>query len=292
MSRGTESNHAYLAVGVSRPPPTCSPAVWSPTGSTNPPTPAEPNSGRTTPSGRTSRRRRPAGPARAPPPARVTSSSGREPACGSCPARLHHAEDQRRRGRADHRRPRAAPPGGRVGDRRVRPASPSSPPRAANCTQPAESSTGIPDRLDEAEGSLSAAEHTVAALHADTTRNRDYLAGRSDIDAEIADIDDQLDHDLRIRTRVTRREQPVRVVTLLGSRPIHGQEARRWDRAAGDLAQHQAAFDVLDGVGPQPQYQHRSAYADSHARVTELLPPSERPSFDLSVEPPDLGLSL
>ena len=151
---------------------------------------------------------------------------------------------------------------------------------------------GIPDRLDEAEGSLSAAEHTVAALHADATRNRDYLAGRSDIDAEVADIDDQLDQDLRIRTRVTRREQPVRVVTLLGSRPIHGQEARRWDRAAGDLAQHQAAFDVLDGVGPQPQYQHRSAYADSHARVTELLPPSERPSFDLSVEPPDLGLSL
>ena len=151
---------------------------------------------------------------------------------------------------------------------------------------------GIPGRLDQAEGSLSAAERTLAALRAGGTQSRDLIANRADIEAEVADIDDQLVHDLRIRTRVTRREQPDRVITLLGPRPTRGQEAREWDRAAGDLAQHQAAFDVVDGVGPQPQYRHRSAYADSHARVAELVRTSERPGIDLSVELPDLGLSL
>jgi hypothetical protein len=98
--------------------------------------------------------------------------------------------------------------------------------------------------------------------------------------------------DLDLRIRVTRREQPERVANLLGPRPGRGPEAREWDRAAGYLAQHQATFEIVDGVGPRPQYQHRSAYADSHARVAELLPSSERLGSDLSVELPDLGLSL
>jgi len=100
-----------------------------------------------------------------------------------------------------------------------------------------------------------------------------------------------LDHDLRIRTRVTRQERPTPIVAVLGVRPAHGQEARQWDLAAGHLAQHQAAFNVVDSLGPRPHYDDRSAYADSHARVAQLLVPSDGPR-EMSIDPPELGLSI
>ena len=99
---------------------------------------------------------------------------------------------------------------------------------------------GIPDRADRARTALTAAEQTLARLHVDAAEIRDYLSHRPEIQAEIATIDDDLDHDLRTRSRVTRREQPTPIVAVLGVRPAHGQEALQWDLAAGELAQHQA----------------------------------------------------
>jgi conjugative relaxase-like TrwC/TraI family protein len=148
-----------------------------------------------------------------------------------------------------------------------------------------------PGRLDAAEARLAVGEGTLARLHLEFVENRDYLSRRPEVEAAIAAIDDNLDHDLRTRTRVTRREQPEQIIAVLGPRPEKGQHARRWDHAAGHLAQHQTAFDVSDGLGPQPHYDDRSAYADSHTRIAQLLVPFDRLS-ETSIELPELGLSL
>ena len=150
----------------------------------------------------------------------------------------------------------------------------------------------IPYRIDNAEADLVAADDTLDRLNTGATETRLVLARRGDIETEIDDLDDQLASDLRIRTRVTRREHPEAIVAILGPRPGPGQDAHGWDSAAGRLAQHQAAFNVEAGLGPDPDYWSRSAYRDSHQAVAPLLQPLERPGMDRSIELPDLGLSL
>ena len=129
------------------------------------------------------------------------------------------------------------------------------------------------------------------ALNVTAVQNRERLARRPQVEADIADIDHQLDHDLRLRTRVARREQPDSVVAVLGERPSHGPAAHQWDHAAGRLQQHQAAFGLTEEIGPPPRYGERTAYAHSHQQIVELCGPVAHP-IDRSIELPDLGLSL
>jgi conjugative relaxase-like TrwC/TraI family protein len=150
---------------------------------------------------------------------------------------------------------------------------------------------GIPGRLDKAETALTASKHTLDALHVDAAETRDLVARRPEIEAELAGIDDDLDHDLRIRTRVAGREQPDSVVDVLGPRPAHGQDVHSWDRAAGTLSQHQVAFDLAEGVGPSPRHE-RSAYCDSYLAVVNCIQPPERLVIDRCIEMPDFDLSL
>ena len=150
----------------------------------------------------------------------------------------------------------------------------------------------LPHRRTNAQRDLAAAQDTLTDLDRAATETRAILARRGDIEAEIDDLDDQITHDLRTRTRVTRREQPEAIVAVLGHRPNHGHDARSWDNAAGRLAQHQAAFNTHDGLGPQPDNYDRSAYRDSHQAVADVLQPLTRPVIDRSIELPDLGLSL
>lgn len=150
----------------------------------------------------------------------------------------------------------------------------------------------LPYRRANAQRDLAAAQDTLTDLDRAATETRAILSRRSDIEAEIGDLNDQMTHDLRTRTRVTRREQPEAIVAVLGHRPKHGADAPSWDTAAGRLAQHQAAFNTHNGLGPQPDYYDRSAYRDSHQAVVELLQPLARPVIDRSIELPDFGLSL
>ena len=85
----------------------------------------------------------------------------------------------------------------------------------------------------------------------------------------------QLDHDLRIRTRITRLERPDAIVNTLGDRPAPGPAARQWDAAAGRLAQHQAAFNITDGLGPHPNVLDHSAYSRSRDDVVAAVEPLE-----------------
>jgi hypothetical protein len=81
---------------------------------------------------------------------------------------------------------------------------------------------GIPDRADGAQTALTVAEQTLAALRVDAAEYRDCLSRRPEIEAELAAIDHDLDHDHRIRTRVTRREQPEPIIAVLARAPTTG----------------------------------------------------------------------
>lgn len=150
----------------------------------------------------------------------------------------------------------------------------------------------VPHQLHPAQQKLTAANDTLADLDNAASASRAVLARRSDIEAEIGDLDDQIADDLRIRTRVTRREQPEAITAVLGSRPAIGQDGRQWDTAAGRLAQHQAAFNVGHGLGRRPDNMDRSAYRDSHEAVENFLQPLLPPAIDRTIAVPDLGLSL
>ncbi len=127
-------------------------------------------------------------------------------------------------------------------------------------------------KIEEAESALA----HLSAVEAETTK---ILSGRMQANAVVTDIDDRLAHDLRVRTRIARLEQPSSIVDMLGQRPRTSKEAAAWDRAAGALKQHQAAFDLDQGSGPAPDRLVRSAYSASleatEARVDEVPVPSQ-----------------
>ncbi len=150
----------------------------------------------------------------------------------------------------------------------------------------------LPWRIAKAERNLAKADDALTNLDRVTTYTRSVLARRGDIETEIDDLDDQIGHDLRIRTRVARREQPNAITVLLGPRPGPGHDALIWDTTAGRLAQHQAAYNLHAGIGRRPDYLDRSAYLASYEAVANLLQPLASPVMDRSIALPDLGLSL
>ena len=291
MSRGTSRTTPTSPSVASRPPMTSSPAASPATGSTSPPTPAEPNSAANHRIGPVSSTGACCASCWNDDTSSAPSSNEPRHASGPCPAEIRRTEASSadaeqtiaelensdgsvvRGGLAEYDRPL----------RRRR--------HEHELLAARRQLDDIPDRLDEPRRIALPSSRPLLRSTSTSSRAGTILSRRPEIEAEIGAIDDDRDHDFRIRTRVTRREQPEPIVAVLGVRPAHGHGARQWDLAAGELAQHQAAFDLVDVLGPQPPYHDRSAYADSHARVAQLLVPPGRPR-QMSIEPPELGLSI
>ena len=62
-------------------------------------------------------------------------------------------------------------------------------------------------------------------------------------------------------------------------------------RRPGRLAQHQAAFDITDGLGRLPRALERNAYCVNRAFVLESIE-FARPARVIRRETPSIGLSL
>ena len=150
----------------------------------------------------------------------------------------------------------------------------------------------VPSRITSAEGQLAAADATIEDLMARHSSAIELLADRPAVESQIAEIDDQLAEDLRVRTRVARVEQPEAVVAVVGERPLPGADARDWDDAAGLVLQHQAAFDIADGIGHYPGSRAGRAYIKSYARVAEVVAPYEPAPPATEVEIEGFGLEL
>jgi len=149
----------------------------------------------------------------------------------------------------------------------------------------------LPAAVKTADSELSVAVSKLERLRQEEAQAKADVRRRPDLETKIDAIDDRLDHDLRIRTRITRLEPPDAIANTIGERPAPGPAARQWDAAAGRLAQHQAAFDITDGLGRRPRFLEYSAYiksrADVEERVADVRPPRaierEGPSLDLSM---------
>ncbi len=136
----------------------------------------------------------------------------------------------------------------------------------------------LPAAVKAADEELHVAVGKLEHLRQLESQAKATLRHRPDFEAKIDEIDGRLDHDLRIRTRITRLEPPDAIVNTIGDRPAPGPAARRWDIAAGRLAQHQAAFDIADGLGRPPRALERNAFIASREDVEDLILPVAQPT--------------
>jgi hypothetical protein len=130
----------------------------------------------------------------------------------------------------------------------------------------------LPGVIDETRSKVNNAEVTIDRIDQCVAAAEALLRSRRGMESKLEEIDERVERDLRIRTRITRAERPVAVVDVLGERPAPGPAARGWDAVAGRLAQHQAAFDIAYGLGGRPSYLDRGAFAHSRAELERLLP--------------------
>jgi conjugative relaxase-like TrwC/TraI family protein len=154
--------------------------------------------------------------------------------------------------------------------------------------------TRTPHTIDEAVAAASRATDTLAAVDRSERDARDVLEQRPMLERELAYIERRLDTDVRTRTRIVRLEQPDTVTDILGHRPTAGRTAQEWDRAAALIHQHQDAFDLDHGLGPQPDYFERSAYRDNreaiHPYITEIARPTMHRA--VGIESPGIEIEL
>ena len=136
----------------------------------------------------------------------------------------------------------------------------------------------LPAAVKTVDSELNVAVGKLERLRQEEAQAKAILRRRPDLETKINAIDERLNHDLRIRTRITRLEPPDPIVNTIGDRPAPGPAARRWDAAAGRLAQHQATFDITDGLGRLPRALERNAYIASREDVEFLISPLVQPT--------------
>jgi hypothetical protein len=148
-----------------------------------------------------------------------------------------------------------------------------------------------PEIIRQAEATIAAAESKLTDLAERAAEAKEFLRRRPELEAHVAEIDERLAHDRRVRTRIARLEQPPAIIDPLGPRPRGPKKAQAWDKAAGRVHQHQAAFDIRDGIGDWPGRYDRSAYGVSYEAVDDAIA-RLRPTPVVAREVPDIELGL
>ena len=149
----------------------------------------------------------------------------------------------------------------------------------------------LPRLIEEARNEANNVVQRVEQLRLSSLMAAEVTKQRPSLAANVAEIDDRLANDSRVRSRIARLEQPKAITRALGDRPPPGPASRDWDLAAGRLAQHQAAFDIGDGFGPRPGHLDDNAYSQSRANAIEMADPFLRPVAPRGIERsvPELG---
>ena len=146
--------------------------------------------------------------------------------------------------------------------------------------------------MKPASSELSVAVSKLERLRQEEAQAKANLRRRPDLETKIDALDERLKHDLRVRTRITRLESPDAIVNTIGDRPAPGPAAGQWDAAAGRLAQHQAAFNITDGLGRLPRALERNAYIASREDVEDLFSPLLQPTPGRRMQIESRGIEL
>jgi len=150
----------------------------------------------------------------------------------------------------------------------------------------------LPAAMKTAKCDLSSALNKLEHLRQEEAQANALVRRRPDFEAKINAIDERLNHDLRVRTRITRLQPPDAIVTAIGDRPTPGPAARRWDVASGRLAQHQAAFDIPDGPVRLSRALERNAYIASREDVENLISSLVQPTVGRRMQIESQGIEL
>ena len=143
--------------------------------------------------------------------------------------------------------------------------------------------------IERAEEAIERADHRIVALKTHLVEARAVLADRAPHDNTLADIDQQLGDDLRIRTRIVSLEQPDHIVNIIGERPAPGNAALEWDRVAGQIDQHLDAYQH-DSIGTDAI--DRAAETTRLRQIEQIIQPYQRQAYKRDTPEIDFGLSL
>jgi hypothetical protein len=155
--------------------------------------------------------------------------------------------------------------------------------------------SALPAAIDRARSDVRTCEEKLTSSVERIATARHIVSRRHEYEAAIDELDDTIAHDLRTRTRIARLEQPDAITDLIGPRPRPGGEAHEWDAAAGRIAQHQAAFELEDGIGPYEAMWDDTAFGDSYRTVQADLDHFEQDvafESEIRLERPGLGIDL
>ena len=129
----------------------------------------------------------------------------------------------------------------------------------------------MPGNIKHAAAEVETQTRRIAGTRTTEAAASAVVARRPQLEQELGAIEDQLTIDRRVRTSIARLDQPDAITNAIGNRPAPGPSARTWDDAAGRLAQHQAAFNIAQGIGPQPRWDRNNAYKHSHQALAATI---------------------
>lgn len=123
----------------------------------------------------------------------------------------------------------------------------------------------LPGKIRDRQDEITRFQDQLNGIDHKLTRVNELASQRPDLETRLSDITERLDDDTTIRSRQIRRDPPDRITDILDSRPAGGKTARAWDNTAGRLDQHQTAYGLTTGIGPN----HKPTVPDGfhHSRL-------------------------
>ena len=129
----------------------------------------------------------------------------------------------------------------------------------------------LPDLIRSHEAHLGQLTREISDLDQRLSRAVRLDQQRPSLETQLADIENRLGEDRRIRTRQIRRDPPEHITHTLGPRPDSGQPSRAWDQAAGQLDQHHTAHGLTTGLGPAASPERAAGYRLSRTLTQHTL---------------------
>ncbi|MCP3856217.1 MAG: relaxase domain-containing protein [Actinomycetia bacterium] len=150
----------------------------------------------------------------------------------------------------------------------------------------------LPGQIRDRQADIISLENRLQGLDRKLNRAENLNTQRPALETRLTDITTRLDGDTNIRSRQTRHHTPDRITNTLGNRPAGGTTAQAWDQAAGKLDQHQTAYGLTSGLGPQQGDKLPDGFLQSRGlAATAIRHLTQNGHQEQAIEHPGLGRS-